>query len=109
MHNRGCMGNKATAVARLSPGMKPKCHIKARCEIYPRSQIKRFPVPDDKVPWTTKFPEYKPVDYTSESILKRPVYADPDIRLILVSVTALPQNSVQNPVEAEMEEEFSSR
>lgn len=74
------MGNKATAVARLSPGMKPKCHIKARCEIYPRSQIKRFPVPDDKVPWTTKFPEYKPVDYTSESILKRPVYADPDIR-----------------------------
>nr|XP_022342369.1 ADP-ribose pyrophosphatase, mitochondrial-like isoform X2 [Crassostrea virginica] len=78
--NRGCMGNKATAVARFSPGMKPKCHVKARCEIYPRSQIKRFPVPDDKVPWTTNFPEYKPVDYTADSILKRPVYADPDIR-----------------------------
>ncbi|XP_061189697.1 ADP-ribose pyrophosphatase, mitochondrial-like [Saccostrea echinata] len=78
--NRGFMGNKATSVARFSSAMKPKCHIKARCEIYPRSEVKRFPVPDEKVPWTVSFPDYKPVDYTAPSILKRPVYADPDIR-----------------------------
>ncbi|XP_062620751.1 ADP-ribose pyrophosphatase, mitochondrial-like isoform X2 [Saccostrea cucullata] len=78
--NRGFMGNKATSVARLSSAMKPKCHVKARCEIYPRSEVKRFPVPDEKVPWTVSFPNYAPVDYTAASILKRPVYADPDIR-----------------------------
>ncbi|XP_048752926.1 ADP-ribose pyrophosphatase, mitochondrial-like isoform X2 [Ostrea edulis] len=79
--NRGCMGNKATSVARLSSStMKPRCHVKARCEIYPRSQIQRCPVPDEKVPWSSSFPEYKPVDYTAQSILNKPVYADADIR-----------------------------
>lgn len=53
-------------------------HVKARCQIYPRTKdLKRFPVPDDKVPWESEFPDYAPEDFTSESILKGPEWADP--------------------------------
>ncbi|BFZ18401.1 hypothetical protein BsWGS_21439 [Bradybaena similaris] len=51
-------------------------HIKARSETYPRSDVKRFPVPDDKVPWSVPFPEYKPVYYTSKTVLDQPAWAD---------------------------------
>lgn len=53
-------------------------HVKARCKIYPRSDIERFPVPEDKVPWDVEFPGYAPVHYTSEGVLKKPVWADED-------------------------------
>ena len=53
-------------------------HTKARQEY--RGGVKRFPVPDDKVPWSVDWPEYQPVDYTAPSVLKGPVWADPDIR-----------------------------
>ena len=56
-------------------------HSKARCEVYPRTkEVKRFPVPDDKVPWDTEFPEYAPVDYTAPGVEKGPVWADVDFR-----------------------------
>jgi ADP-ribose pyrophosphatase len=51
-------------------------HIKARSEVYPRSGIKRFPVPDSKVSWEVPFPEYSPVYYTSKSVLDKPPWAD---------------------------------
>uniref|UniRef100_A0A0B6YT90 Nudix hydrolase domain-containing protein n=2 Tax=Arion vulgaris TaxID=1028688 RepID=A0A0B6YT90_9EUPU len=51
-------------------------HIKARSEIYPRSTVKRFPVPDEKVRWEVAFQEYKPVYYTSKSVLDEPPWAD---------------------------------
>ncbi|CAG5123899.1 unnamed protein product [Candidula unifasciata] len=51
-------------------------HIKARSEMYPRSNVRRFPVPDDKVPWSVPFPEYQPVYYTSKSVLDQPAWAD---------------------------------
>ncbi|WAR03096.1 NUDT9-like protein [Mya arenaria] len=52
-------------------------HVKARCEVYPRTQdVKRFIVPDDKVPWSVDFPEYDPIDYTSKSVASQPVWAD---------------------------------
>ena len=38
--------------------------------------MERFPVPDDKVAWDVEFPEYSPVNYTAESVLKKPVWAD---------------------------------
>ena len=41
-----------------------------------RGGVERFPVPDDKVPWDAEFPEYSPVNYTAESVLKQPVWAD---------------------------------
>ncbi|KAK3084733.1 hypothetical protein FSP39_018106 [Pinctada imbricata] len=80
------MGNKATAVAKTvataqSNGIAmSKVHVKARHSPYPRTEdVKRSTVPDDKVPWSVPFPDYKPVDYTSPGILKGPVYADADI------------------------------
>ncbi|XP_053375162.1 ADP-ribose pyrophosphatase, mitochondrial-like [Mercenaria mercenaria] len=53
-------------------------HVKARCKFYPRTKdsVERCPVPDDKVPWNVDFLEYAPVDFTSESVLKQPVWAD---------------------------------
>lgn len=53
-------------------------HFKCRGGVYPRSTIARFPVPDDKVSWSTEFKEYKPVNYTSSVINGKP-WADPDI------------------------------
>ena len=56
-------------------------HIKARSEVYPRTtDILRCPVPDDKVPWSTPFPDYRPVEYTAPSVANKPVWADPDYR-----------------------------
>jgi len=55
-------------------------HTKARTLVYPGTDVKRFPVPSEFVDWKVPFPEYKPVDYTSERILQRPPYADPEIR-----------------------------
>ncbi|KAF7221230.1 ADP-ribose pyrophosphatase, mitochondrial [Nothobranchius furzeri] len=54
-------------------------HVKSRCPLYPGSDIKRFPVPDDKVDWTREWPQYEPVSYTAPSVLNRPQWADPDI------------------------------
>ncbi|KAL5017471.1 hypothetical protein ScPMuIL_007060 [Solemya velum] len=56
-------------------------HSKARCALYPRSaDVKRFPVPDEKVKWDVPFPEYDPVDYTAESVKCGPIWADVDFR-----------------------------
>ena len=71
---------------RVSGSSQTRCpamalHVKACCEVYPRtSDVIRFPVPDDMVPWDVDFPGYEPVDYTAPSVEKRPVWADPDFR-----------------------------
>lgn len=54
-------------------------HVKARCPEYPGSKVKRFPVPDNKVDWSQRWPQYQPVSYTAPSVLTKPVWADPDI------------------------------
>lgn len=54
-------------------------HVKARCPQYPGSKVKRFTVPDDKVDWCQCWPQYNPVNYTDPSVLKKPIWADPDI------------------------------
>ncbi|GFS20542.1 ADP-ribose pyrophosphatase, mitochondrial [Elysia marginata] len=64
-----------------APAPVMKQHNKARCPVYPRSENKRFAVPDDKVPWSVPYPEYAPVDFTSDSVLKMPVWADVDFRV----------------------------
>lgn len=53
-------------------------HIKCRSPIYPRSTVKRFPVPDEKVPWSIPYAEYEPHSYTASSIHGQP-WADPEI------------------------------
>lgn len=55
------------------------CIFVARVPEYPSSAIKRFSVPDDKVKWNKNFPEYNPTEYTAEFVLKKPIWADPDV------------------------------
>ena len=44
-------------------------NLKSRTQNYPKSNITRFNVPDDKVSWSVKWPEYRPVEYTSKKVL----------------------------------------
>lgn len=53
-------------------------HIKCRGGLYPRSNVERFPVPDDKVSWSSEYKEYLPHDYTSSVIHGKP-WADSNI------------------------------
>lgn len=63
--------------------MKSMLHFKAREELYIGSKdVRRFPVPDDKVSWSMAWPDYKPVDYTAPPVLNRPMWADPDFRFV---------------------------
>ncbi|XP_078277198.1 ADP-ribose pyrophosphatase, mitochondrial-like isoform X2 [Rhinoraja longicauda] len=58
-----------------------KClHLKARSEVYPCSEVLRFPVPNDKVDWAVPWTNYNPVDYTAPELLKQPPWADPPYR-----------------------------
>ncbi|XP_078514881.1 transient receptor potential cation channel subfamily M member 2-like isoform X2 [Lissotriton helveticus] len=41
-------------------------HVSARDMLYPDSTIKRFPVPDEMVPWQVVFPQYNPSLYPVE-------------------------------------------
>lgn len=53
-------------------------HVKARTGKYPGSDVARSIVPDDKVQWSVDFPDYKPVEYTTQKIKDdKPVWADP--------------------------------
>lgn len=53
-------------------------HEKCRQGLYPHSGIKRFEVSEEKIPWTVKYPEYKPVPYTADVLRGKP-WADPEI------------------------------
>lgn len=53
-------------------------HSKCRVGFYPRSNLKRFPVPDDKVDWSTEYKQYNPPNYTFPGLHGKP-YADPEI------------------------------
>ena len=53
-------------------------HIKCRGGLYPRSNIERFPVPDDKISWSSDYKEYIPQNYTAPGIHGKP-WADPNI------------------------------
>ena len=59
-------------------------HYKARTEY--QGGVKRFPVSDDKVDWSVEWPEYSPVDYTAPPVAKGPVWADPEIRLVSITL-----------------------
>lgn len=65
-----------------SPSKKPSVgyHVKARGSPYPKAPdgIKKFSFEDAKVPWDEECDDYKPVAYTAEAVLKKPVWADPN-------------------------------
>ena len=65
--------------ARTFLNMAARTHFKARNSLY-MGGPQRFPVPDDKVPWSVSWSEYRPVDYTAQVVLNKPVWADPDFR-----------------------------
>ncbi|XP_077976552.1 ADP-ribose pyrophosphatase, mitochondrial-like isoform X2 [Styela clava] len=54
-------------------------HYKARSDIYPNSDKKRFKIPDSKVSWKVDYPDYKPDEFTAPVVKKGPIWADPDI------------------------------
>lgn len=56
-------------------------NLKCRNQDY-QGNVARAPVPDDKVSWAVSWPDYKPVDYTAPSVLRGPVWADPDFRYV---------------------------
>ncbi|CAF0890301.1 unnamed protein product [Adineta steineri] len=52
-------------------------HVKTRTSPYPgTTDISRTLVPDDKVPWTVNWSDYKPREYTEQFVLTKPVWAD---------------------------------
>lgn len=53
-------------------------HIKCRGGLYPRSNVERFPVPDEKVNWSTEYMNYKPANHTAATIHGKP-WADLEI------------------------------
>ncbi|RZF40006.1 hypothetical protein LSTR_LSTR002409 [Laodelphax striatellus] len=57
-----------------------KMHYKCRNNLYPDSskKIERFPVPDEKVPWSVKWESYNPPYFTSPGVLGKP-WAQPEI------------------------------
>lgn len=66
--------NGVGKITRKSPALRFS-HSNCRSTFY-NTEIKRFTVPDDKVSWETNFPDYQPVEFTTEKIKKNPK-ADP--------------------------------
>jgi len=73
---------------RVSPTMCPASaqqppadekNVNCRNTMYPRSQVDRFPVPDDKVDWAVDWPEYRPPTFTSPGAIGQP-WSDPEHR-----------------------------
>lgn len=60
-------------------------HVKCRGGTYPRSNVQRFLVPDDKVSWSVMYENYNPPSYTSPCLKGKP-YADLDISKYLLYI-----------------------
>jgi len=72
------MTDKAQSAASC-PAEKLTAHMKCRNTKYPRSDVERFHVPDDKVDWTVNWPEYGPPTFTSPRVIGKP-WSDPEHR-----------------------------
>ncbi|EDW68843.2 ADP-ribose pyrophosphatase, mitochondrial [Drosophila virilis] len=60
------LANKKMLAAIVKPGLFR--HIMCRNNVYPRSSVQRFPVPDAVVFWTVNYEEYCPPCYTAAHI-----------------------------------------
>ncbi|XP_013110820.2 putative nudix hydrolase 6 [Stomoxys calcitrans] len=54
-------------------------HTTCRNNVYPRSDVKRFSVPDEKLPWSVIYTGYEPPSYTAPHINGQ-IWADPDLQ-----------------------------
>uniref|UniRef100_A0A224YQV3 ADP-ribose pyrophosphatase n=1 Tax=Rhipicephalus zambeziensis TaxID=60191 RepID=A0A224YQV3_9ACAR len=55
-----------------------RLHTKCRGATYPGTNVQRLNVPDDKVPWTVQWPDYKPPEYSIPGLSSKP-WADPEL------------------------------
>ncbi|KAL5255510.1 hypothetical protein ACHWQZ_G010918 [Mnemiopsis leidyi] len=55
----------ASKLTRIKP---MRVHMDSRKSPYPNSDIERFEIPDNKVSWLVRYPEYAPVNYTAPEI-----------------------------------------
>jgi ADP-ribose pyrophosphatase len=69
-------GNGAT-IHQVTVAPLKMVHMKCRNQKYPRSEIMRFTVPDDKLDWSVSWQSYNPLTHTSDSVIGKP-WADPD-------------------------------
>lgn len=65
-------------VLRMKSSSRLLRHMKCINAIYPKSEVQRFPVPEDKVSWDEEFTEYAPVFYESPALAGKE-WADPSI------------------------------
>lgn len=71
------MGGKSSKLA-LMPASHKVCRSSNEETSVPYdTKVSRVFVPDDKVAWSVDYPEYAPVEYTSEKVLSNPSWADP--------------------------------
>ena len=73
----GCTLPCTTSSQILSP---PQTHKKALGPEYLGTRLKKFTFKKELISWSVDFPNYEPVEYTSEAVLRKPVWADPDLR-----------------------------
>lgn len=58
--------------------MKLMKHVTCINSHYRRSSVQRFPVPEEKIPWTTDYHDYDPIFYESPALAGKE-WADPAI------------------------------
>lgn len=73
------MARRLVATAAMASFIHTNCRSSQSTRYCKENQLRQA-VPDNKVPWSVEFPEYKPDDYTTSEVLKGPVWADPNIR-----------------------------
>ena len=69
------------SISVLTNGPDVPVHTKCRGPYPLNDQIKRFTFSDSQVNWDVEFNLYAPVNYTAEAVKKKPVWADPDLKL----------------------------
>lgn len=78
VHNQRNLGDNLTIIVENMKSVVPFLHQTCRNTVYPRSNIKRFSVPDHLVHWNDTYAEYLPVFYESPHI-SGATWADPAI------------------------------
>lgn len=73
------MTDKVLLSTMMCPAGRLCANVNCRNTKYPRSQVERFHVPDDKVDWTVDWPSYRPPTFTSPGAIGKP-WSDPEHR-----------------------------
>uniref|UniRef100_A0A8D8BCB7 (northern house mosquito) hypothetical protein n=1 Tax=Culex pipiens TaxID=7175 RepID=A0A8D8BCB7_CULPI len=68
--------SKMPALNAMIPGIYK--HSRCRNNVYPRCDVRRYPVPDESVFWSQPYPDYQPPVYESD-VLAGKDWADLDV------------------------------